>query len=227
MTTSLVRDVILRDGSALRLRSPAPADEAAIRAFFDGLRPESRYMRFHGHGRTDIVARDYASADGDTRVAMLAHLGERVVAVAGYDRLNEPGVAEVAFAVADDLHGRGLATRLLEQLAGVAAERGLRRFDAEVMADNRAMLGVFASAGFDVRRQSAFGEAHVELDIRPSERLEERIAERDHRAAVVSLRPLLHPASVGSSAPRRGRATPAPSCSDGSSPRASPAWRRR
>src|SRR5215218_357863 len=196
MPSPIVRDVILRDGSALRLRSPRPEDEPAIKAFFDGLAPESRYMRFHGHGRTDIVARDYASADGDTRVALLAHLGERVVAVAGYDRLNEPGAAEVAFAVADDLHGRGLATRMLEQLAGVAAQRGLRRFDAEVMGDNRPMLAVFAGAGFDVRHQTAFGEAHLELDIRPTERLEERIAERDHRAAVVSLRPLLHPASV-------------------------------
>jgi acyl-CoA synthetase (NDP forming)/RimJ/RimL family protein N-acetyltransferase len=194
--TSIVRDVILRDGSALRLRSPIPADEPAIKAFFDGLAPESRYMRFHGHGRTDIVAHDYASADGDTRVALIARLGDRVVAVAGYDRLNEPGVAEVAFAVADDLHGRGLATRMLEQLADVAGDRGVHRFDAEVMSDNRAMLGVFSSAGFDVRRQSAFGEAHVELDIRPSERLAERIAARDHVATVASLRALLHPASV-------------------------------
>src|SRR4051812_28412306 len=154
MALTIVRDVILRDGSALRLRSPRPDDEPAIKAFFDGLAPESRYRRFHGHGRTDIVARDYASADGDTRVALLAHLGARVVAVAGYDRLNEPGVAEVAFAVADDLHGRGLATRMLEQLAAVGAERGVRRFDAEVMSDNRAMLGVFSSAGFDIRRET-------------------------------------------------------------------------
>src|SRR6185436_18733826 len=196
MTTSLVRDVILRDGSALRLRSPEPADEAAIRAFFDGLRPESRYMRFHGAGRTDVVSHDYAHADGDLRVALVARLGERVVAVAGYDRLNEPGVAEVAFAVADDMQGRGLATRLLEQLAAVGAERGVRRFDAEVMADNRAMLHVFSSAGFDVRRETAWGEAHLELDIRPSERVEERIAERYHAAAVASLRPLLAPSSV-------------------------------
>ncbi|MEN3285298.1 MAG: hypothetical protein V7607_6438, partial [Solirubrobacteraceae bacterium] len=196
MATTLVRDVILRDGSALRLRSPRPEDEPAIKAFFDGLAPESRYMRFHGHGRTDIVAHDYATADGDTRVALIAHLGDRVVAVAGYDRLNEPGVAEVAFAVADDLRGRGLATRMLEQLADVAADRGLGRFEAEVLADNRAMLRVFASAGFDVCRQSAFGEAHVELDIRPSEQLAERIADRDHRATVASLRPLLHPASL-------------------------------
>jgi acyl-CoA synthetase (NDP forming)/GNAT superfamily N-acetyltransferase len=203
MATALVRDVILRDGSALRLRSPAPGDEEAIKTFFDALAPESRYMRFHGAGRTDIVSHDYAQADGDRRVALLARLGERVVAVAGYDRLNEPGVAEVAFAVADDMQGRGLATRMLEQLAEVGAERGVRRFDAEVMADNRAMLHVFSSAGFDVRRETAWGEAHLELDIRPTERLEERIAERYHRAAVASLRPLLAPASlavVGASA---------------------------
>src|SRR3954447_16075105 len=195
-TAPLVRDVILRDGSALRLRSPTPEDEAAIKAFFDALSAESRYTRFHGAGRPDTVSRDYAAADGDARVALLAHLGDRVVAVAGYDRLNEPGVAEVAFAVADDMQGRGLATRMLEQLAEVGAERGVHRFDAEVLSDNRAMLHVFASAGFDVRRESAFGEAHLELDIRPTERSAERLAERTHRAAVASLRPLLAPESV-------------------------------
>jgi GNAT superfamily N-acetyltransferase len=52
-------------------------------------------------------------------------------------------VAEVAFAVADDLHGRGIGTRTLEQLAAIAADRGIRRFDAEVMASNRPMLDVF------------------------------------------------------------------------------------
>src|SRR4051812_22475014 len=192
----LVRDVILRDGSALRLRSPEVSDEQAIKAFFDGLSAESRYTRFHGAGRTDTVSRDYAHADGDSRVALLARLGERVVAVAGYDRLNEPGVAEVAFAVADAMQGRGLATRMLEQLAEVGAERGVRRFDAEVMSDNRAMLHVFSSAGFDVRRETAFGEAHLELDIRPTERFAEAMAERVHRAAVASLRPVLAPESV-------------------------------
>src|ERR1700754_2678178 len=151
MTTPLVRDVILRDGSALRLRSPEAADEAHIKAFFDALAPESRYMRFHGAGRTDVVSHDYAQADGDRRVALVARLGDRVVAVAGYDRLNEPGAAEVAFAVADDMQGRGLATRMLQQLADVAAAHGITRFDAEVMGENRSMLSVFGNAGFGVR----------------------------------------------------------------------------
>jgi acyl-CoA synthetase (NDP forming) len=129
-------------------------------------------------------------------VTLLAHLDDRVVAVAGYDRLNEPGAAEVAFAVADEMHGRGLATRLLEQLAEIAAARSITRFDAAVMAGNRAMLGVFAGAGFDTRRQTDYGEVYLTLDLRPTERYEERRADRTHVAAVASLRPLLSPASV-------------------------------
>jgi acetate---CoA ligase (ADP-forming) len=153
-------------------------------------------MRFHGVGRTDVVARDYAQADGDARLALLARLGGRVVAVAGYHRLNEPTAAEVAFAVADEMQGRGLATRLLEQLAEVAAERGITRFDAEVMAGNRRMLGVFAGAGFDTQRHSELGEVRVSLDLRPNERFVERMADRTHAAAVASLRALLEPRSV-------------------------------
>jgi acyl-CoA synthetase (NDP forming)/RimJ/RimL family protein N-acetyltransferase len=192
----LVRDVILRDGSALRLRSPQPEDEGAILAFFDGLSFESRYMRFHGTGRSDLVSRDYAQADGDARVPLLAHLGDRVVAVAGYDRLNEPDAAEIAFAVAEDQQGRGLATSMLQQLADVAAARGITRFDAEVMGENRAMLQVFGSAGFGVRRASTGGIVHLALDLRPTAGLAERIDDRTHAATVASLRALLAPRSI-------------------------------
>ena len=153
-------------------------------------------MRFHGFGRTERPAREYAEADGETRVALIGRHGERIVAAAGYDRLREPGVAEVAFTVADDFQGRGTATRMLEQLAAVAAERGIERFDAEVLADNRPMLKVFRRAGFDVRRTGMGGEVVLSLDIRPTEEVRERIAARDHRAAVASLRPILSPASV-------------------------------
>ena len=143
-----------------------------------------------------MVARDHAAADGDARVVLLAHLNGRVVAVAGYTRLREPATAEVAFAVADEMHGRGLATRMLEQLAEVAAARGITRFDAEVMAGNRPMLSVFAGAGFDVQRKTEFGEVHLSLDLRPTARLEERVADRTHVASVASLRSLLAPRSV-------------------------------
>ncbi len=191
----LVRDVLLRDGSTLRLQAPKPADFHDIKAFYDGLSPDSRYLRFHGFGRTDTVARADAEATGVDRLTLIGWHDGRVMAVACYVGLREPGVAEVAFAVADDDQHRGIGMRMLEQLAEIAADRGIHRFDAEVMASNGPMLGVFQHAGFAVRRKG-FGELTVWLDITPTEAVLERIDQRDHFAAIASLRPILAPSSV-------------------------------
>ena len=43
-----VRDVILRDGSTLRLRPPSHADLDALTRFFGGLSTASMFLRFHG-----------------------------------------------------------------------------------------------------------------------------------------------------------------------------------
>ncbi len=196
-TGPLVRDVLLRDGSTLRLRAPTPADLDDIKAFYDdGLSDESRYRRFHGYLRTDVAARAYTEANGIDRVALIGRQGEQIVAAASYDLLREPGAAEVAFAVADQFQRRGTATRMLEQLAAIASERGLRRFDAEVLGTNRPMLLVFERAGFAVRRKGTGGELTVSLDITPSDAVRERIDARDHVAAVASLGPILAPRSI-------------------------------
>jgi acyl-CoA synthetase (NDP forming)/RimJ/RimL family protein N-acetyltransferase len=195
-THRLVRDVLLRDGSTLRLRATTPEDFGDIKAFYDQLSEDSRFLRFHGFGRTDAVARAEAEASGVDRLALIGRLGGRVVAVASWNGLREMEVAEVAFAVADDLHGRGIGTRTLEQLAAIAADRGIRRFDAEVMAGNRPMLDVFENAGFVIRRRGSLGEVTVSLDITPTEAVRERIGERDHVGAVAALRPILAPSSI-------------------------------
>jgi acyl-CoA synthetase (NDP forming)/RimJ/RimL family protein N-acetyltransferase len=192
----LVRDVILRDGSTLRLRSPERADLDEIEAFFADLTLESRYRRFHGAGNLGAVARQYTEADGENRVALIGRHGGRMVAVAGYERLREPGVADVAFAVTDDQQGRGTGTRMLEQLAHLGAERGIERFTADVLSENRRMLRVFSGAGFEVLREGLGGSVHLTFDITGSDELTERIAARDHVSALASLRPLLAPASV-------------------------------
>ena len=192
----VVRDVLLRDGSTLRLQAPTPADLDDIKSFFDGLSADSRFMRFHGYARTEVAARAAVEASGPDRCSLIARHDGRVVAVAGFDGLREMRAAEVAFAVADDFQRRGAATRMLEQLAEIAAERGIRRFDAEVLFANRAMLGVFEGAGFEVRRRVSFGELSLSLDLTATEVVRERIDERDHFAAVASLRALLAPSSI-------------------------------
>jgi GNAT superfamily N-acetyltransferase len=147
-------------------------------------------------GATSQIARYYAEADGDARVALWPITRARSSRWRATTGSASPGVAEVAFAVSQTYQGRGAGTRLLEQLAGIAAAHGIHRFDAEVLSDNRKMMGVFRSAGFGIRRQGFGGEVRLSLDIRPTATLAEKIAERDHRATVASLQPMLNPRSV-------------------------------
>lgn len=194
---AVVRDVILRDGRALRLRSPVAEDRDAITRFFaEDLGDESRYLRFHGPGSPKWAGRYYAESDGDVRVSLLAELHRRVVAVAGYERLREPGVAEVAFAVGDAMQGHGLGVRLLEQLAALAAADGVERFDAEVLSGNRPMIRVFEAAGFSTRRHAQGGEVTLTSELEPTTLVRRRREARDHRATVASLEPLLRPEAV-------------------------------
>jgi acetyl coenzyme A synthetase (ADP forming)-like protein len=201
------RDVILRDGSTLRLRPPTGGDEERLLDFFGQLSSESRYLRFHGFPRLgpQLVA-PMLDPDWVERGALLGELGDRVVAIASYARLREVAAAEIAFAVDDRLQGRGVGTRLLEQLAEFAAEHGIERFVAEVMAENSPMLGVFRDAGFDVTRSLEQGEVEVRLAIEPTEHFLSQVAARDHLAVTASLRPFFEPKSVAviGASPRRG-----------------------
>jgi hypothetical protein len=53
VTDGAAVDVILRDGTTLRLRAPGPNDADAVLAFFSGLSEQSLYNRFHGLPRID------------------------------------------------------------------------------------------------------------------------------------------------------------------------------
>ena len=159
-------DVILRDGGTLRLRPPTNADSEALLDFYRALSSQSLHRRFHGMPQLKPkLVESLLEPDWTERGALLAALadegGERIVAIGNYVRLRDPGLAESAFAVADSEQGRGIGTRLLEQLAARAAGVGIERFVAEVLPENRSMLGVFERAGFELKRQLADGVVEV------------------------------------------------------------------
>jgi acetyl coenzyme A synthetase (ADP forming)-like protein len=190
-------DVILRDGGTLRLRAPGADDAEGVLAFFSDLSDRSRYLRFHGALRPDArLVEPFLRSDWIERGSLMGTLEGRIVALASYVRLRDPATTEIAFAVADSEQGRGIGTRLLEQLALRAAEAGIGSFVAEVMAENRAMLAVFADAGFEVVRELEAGEVELRFPIAATERFRVRVEERDHVAVAASLRPFFEPASV-------------------------------
>ncbi len=204
-------DVILRDGSTLRLRPPNRDDADALVHFFAELSDQSLYRRFHGHPSVDadLVAPDL-EPDWVERGALIGAVatddGERIVTLASYVRLRDREVAEVAFAVADGYQGRGIGPRLLEQLAARAAKQGITQFVAEVIADNEPMLRVFSEAGFSLTRTLSGGVVEVTFPIATTAAYAARVAARDHTAVAASLRPFFEPRSVAvfGASPRRG-----------------------
>jgi acetate---CoA ligase (ADP-forming) len=209
--SSHVYDVILRDGSTLRLRPPSRSDASELLAFYKRLSPESLHRRFHGTPllRPDLV-KNVLEPDWLERGALVGTLaglnGTNVVALATYDRLRDPSKAEVSFAVADELQGRGIGTRLLEQLASIAGSQGVERFVAVVLPENVPMLRVFSDAGFEIVRQLDPETYELEFAVTPTETYRARVDERDHAAVVASLRPFFKPASVAvlGASPRPG-----------------------
>jgi acetyl coenzyme A synthetase (ADP forming)-like protein len=196
-----IRDVILRDGSTLRLRPPREDDVDSLVDFFRGLSERSVYRRFHGFpslGPATVVP--FVEPDWQDRGSLMGTLSadgsERIVALANFVRLRDPSCAEVAFAVSDELQGHGVGTRLLEQLAELAAEAGISTFVAEVMPDNGPMLRVFADAGFAVSRRLEGGTTEVRLAIEPTESYRAAVDERDHVAVAASLAPFFAPRTV-------------------------------
>src|SRR5215468_10892636 len=161
-------DVVLRDGSTVRLRPVRPDDVEALRELYDQLSSESRYRRFFGFvpKMDDARLAFLAGADQEKHVALVAESRGRLVADARYIRDGES--AEVAFTVDDRLHGRGLATRLLERLVEIARASGIETFTADVLGSNRDMLDVFEQSGYPIAAKVEMGISHVRIDLATS-----------------------------------------------------------
>ena len=191
-------DVVLRTGRTIRLRPVRHEDGDGLLTFFRRLSPASLYSRFFDQ-RTPEAAVACAPADVDyTRCfGIVGELNGEIVAVAHYFASpRKPEIAEVAFAIADELHGQGLGTRLLERLAIVARNHRITRFEAETLSTNSLMLAVFVDSGFDVVSHSEGGVVGLSFPIGSTPRFEQRSADRSQKAAFASMRSVFAPKSI-------------------------------
>ncbi|GLZ34155.1 GNAT family N-acetyltransferase [Lentzea sp. NBRC 105346] len=191
-------DVVLSDGGTVHLRPITPKDADQLREFHGRLSERTRYFRYFGP-YPRIPQRDldrFTTVDHHDRVALIALLGDDIVAVGRFDRLNNGDSAEVAFVVEDAHQGRGLGSILLEHLAAAAKETGLSRFEAEVLAENGQMVRVFRDAGYQVKRAFEEGVLHLEFAIDPTDESITITKAREQSAEARSVHNLLHPRSV-------------------------------
>ncbi|MQA62880.1 MAG: GNAT family N-acetyltransferase [Actinophytocola sp.] len=191
-------DVVLTDGGTVHLRPIVPTDSDAIVALHGRLSDQTRYLRYFG-AYPRIPPKDlerFSVVDHYNRVAFAAVLGSEILAVGRYERIDGGPNAEVAFVVDDAHQGRGVGSILLEHLAAAAAECGIVRFEAEVLAENRGMVRVFQDAGYQVSKELDQSALHLEFDIDPTEESLAVARAREQAAEGRSVHNLLHPRGV-------------------------------
>ncbi|GGZ82714.1 bifunctional acetate--CoA ligase family protein/GNAT family N-acetyltransferase [Streptomyces bluensis] len=199
-------DVVLRDGGTARIRPITVDDAERLVSFYEQVSDESKYYRFFAP-YPRLSAKDvhrFTHHDFVDRVGLAATVGGEFIATVRYDRINTDGMpasapadeAEVAFLVQDAHQGRGVASALLEHIAAVARERGIRRFAAEVLPANTKMIKVFTDAGYQQQRSFEDGVVRLELDLEPTDRSLAVQRAREQRAEARSVQRLLAPGSV-------------------------------
>jgi len=150
----------LRDGGRIRIRPIVPEDRELIRWGFDHLSEESRYRRFMGLKRLSEHDLDYlTNVDYHDHFAWVAFSHDEPhepgIGVARYVRSKtNPEEAEAAVAVLDDYHHRGIGTLLLEALAAVALENGIKRFTGFVLVENTPMKDLLHTLGARLHNDS-------------------------------------------------------------------------
>ncbi|MEV6424791.1 GNAT family N-acetyltransferase [Streptomyces sp. NPDC051662] len=199
-------DVVLRDGGTARIRPITTADAERLVSFYEQVSDESKYYRFFApYPRlSDRDVHRFTHHDYVDRVGLAVTVGGEFIATVRYDRIDERGLpatapadeAEVAFLVQDAHQGRGVASALLEHIAAVARERGIRRFAAEVLPANNKMIKVFRDAGYTQKRSFEDGSVRLTLDLEPTAESLAVQRGREQRAEARSVQRLLTPGSV-------------------------------
>jgi acyl-CoA synthetase (NDP forming)/GNAT superfamily N-acetyltransferase len=197
---------LLADGSTVQIRPAVSGDFAAVKAMHEAMSPDNVYLRFFSVSRTaaEREANRITREPGSHHAALLALSGTEVVGVASYEVIGNSGgkIAEVAFAVADTMHHRGIATLLLEHLVSIARAQRIETLFAETLSENTSMLEVFSDAGLPVWTSRAEGVVTITIPLPPDdtgkqlEKYLDTVAMRERYADVASLHPLFAPRSV-------------------------------
>jgi GNAT superfamily N-acetyltransferase len=168
----------LRDGTVVQLLPVQSTDRDRIFEFLRHLSKDSLSLRFlRPVGPETAAAEILLPSAARQRLSLLVETDQphpgTILAHGEYISADsEPTRAEVAFLVADDHQGVGVATLLLLHLARHARNVGVQFFDAIVLPENSSMIDVFVGAGFPCSVVMRDGLEQVSLDITREPRTE-------------------------------------------------------
>lgn len=192
-------DVVLRDGSTVRVRPARPSDATRVEDYLIGLSPDTRRLRFWTQA-IDVrnLAAKVVDVDYENHLTLLAITGgDEGTVVGGAQFIRTDGArAEFGVSVTDAYQGKGLGSILIGLTAQAAAEKGISTLVAEVLPENHRMINVLRASGFPVSIRATPGSLEVEFPATPTQEAVELFEHRESQAAVAAVRTFLAPRAV-------------------------------
>ena len=190
--------VVLGNGDTVFIRPLTKDDRPALAAFHQRQSAESIYRRYFSPKPelSDKELLHFTDIDMVDRAALAVESHDQLIAWASYERWPGRNEAEAAFMVDDEYQGAGIATLLLEHLAAIARSNGIERFTAEVLGDNRAMLAVFAKAGWPLQRRFDSGVVDLDWELADTDQFLDSVERREQRADSRAVARILLPRAV-------------------------------
>jgi acyl-CoA synthetase (NDP forming)/GNAT superfamily N-acetyltransferase len=189
---------VLGNGDTVFIRPLTPDDRPTLAEFHRRQSADSIYRRFFSPKPelSDKELLHFTDVDMVDRAALAVESHDELIAWASYERWPGRTEAEAAFMVDDGHQGAGIATLLLEHLAAIARSNGIERFTAEVLGDNRAMLAVFAKAGWPLQRRFDSGVVDLDWELADTDEFLDSVERREQRADSRAVTRILLPRAV-------------------------------
>src|SRR6185437_10631410 len=142
-------DAVRADGGLVRIRPARPADREGLLALNARSSDKSIYRRFFHLSRyaADIYAEHLLEPSTTDHQVLVAVVGDELAGVGSFERVDGES-AEFALLIDDRDQHEGIGTLLIEHLASLARRSGVRRFVADVLAENVPMIHAIRLLGF-------------------------------------------------------------------------------
>lgn len=154
-------------GQRIIFRPVKSIDDRLIQEHFYEMNQEDVAKRFFGrrshfyrHEMEDMFQVDYTK-----NISVVAYCGEeghgRIIGIGCYFLEAGKQMGEVAYSVAKEWHGKGIAVKLQQKIVEAARQNGLMGLHAMVLKDNRSMVGLFKKMPFEVQTSYEEGDLYM------------------------------------------------------------------
>jgi len=161
----------LRDGTEVILRPIKPEDEPLEHDMFTTLSEATLRERFYQSIKTithEMHAR-FCNIDYDREMTIVAEIREdgrrRIIGMASFVIEPDSKRCEFSVLVHDDYQGRGLASKLIDVIIGIADEKGLEEFYGYIEPTNLKMVNLTAKLGM-IQKKTSYDLLQMTLRLR-------------------------------------------------------------